>query len=119
MRVVLCVRLMRVPFDIFDDSVIHRKDLMASHAVVFERGISRLALKGADGFSLARPEDLSAFSYALSRAAQAFPALKKQILAACAACVFADRKVTADEAEILRAVSDSLDCPMPLVLADE
>ncbi|MEW5734120.1 MAG: M48 family metallopeptidase [Thermodesulfobacteriota bacterium] len=94
-----------------DDSALARN--------AFERGISKLNLKGTDGLSSARPEDLSAFSYALSRAAQAYPALKKQILAACSACVFADRKVTADEAELLRAVSDSLDCPMPLVLADE
>ncbi|MBI3876848.1 MAG: M48 family metallopeptidase [Verrucomicrobia bacterium] len=45
-----------------------------------------------------------------------FP-LKKKILAACAAVVSTDGQVRVEEVELLRAVSDSLDCPMPLTLA--
>ena len=42
--------------------------------------------------------------------------LKKQILLACAATVGADGRVTVEEGELLRAISDSLDCPMPPLL---
>jgi hypothetical protein len=46
--------------------------------------------------------------------------LKKQILLACAAVVGADGRITVEEGELLRAISDSLDCPMPPLLgADE
>ena len=42
--------------------------------------------------------------------------LKKQILLACAAVVGADGRVTVEEGELLRAISDSIDCPMPPLL---
>jgi len=54
---------------------------------------------------------------ALEKLAKAAPPLKKQILQACAACICWDGTVTAEEGELLRAVSDSLGCPMPPWLA--
>jgi hypothetical protein len=50
---------------------------------------------------------------AIQELAKAAPLLKKQILAACAACICVDSTVTVEEGELLRAVSDSLGCPMP------
>jgi hypothetical protein len=44
--------------------------------------------------------------------------LKKQILLACAAVIGADGRVTVEEAELLRAISDSIDCPMPPIVGD-
>ncbi len=44
------------------------------------------------------------------------PALKRQLIEACAACISADHKITVSEAEIMRAVADSLGCPMPPLL---
>lgn len=44
------------------------------------------------------------------------PRLKKQLLKACTACVTADREITASEAELLRAISDSLGVPLPPIL---
>ncbi len=41
------------------------------------------------------------------------PAGKKLLLEAATACVVADRVVTLGEAELLRAIADSLDCPVP------
>jgi hypothetical protein len=35
---------------------------------------------------------------------------------ACAACIGADGRVTVEEGELLRAISDSLGCPMPPLL---
>ena len=38
------------------------------------------------------------------------------IIEACAICIAADRKITVDEAELLRVVADSLGCPIPPLL---
>jgi len=53
---------------------------------------------------------------ALEMLAEVVPKLKKQLITACAACVAADRRVTTNEAEVLRALADALDCPMPPLL---
>jgi hypothetical protein len=60
---------------------------------------------------------LSEIDAAIEELARAAPPLKKQILEACAACICVDGTVTIDEGELLRAVSDSLGCPMPPLLA--
>jgi uncharacterized tellurite resistance protein B-like protein len=39
--------------------------------------------------------------------------VKKQLLYACAATVFADGDVSNHEAELLRAVADTIGCPVP------
>ncbi|MBU0484097.1 MAG: M48 family metallopeptidase [Proteobacteria bacterium] len=41
------------------------------------------------------------------------PQEKSKLVKACAACVMADHKVDPVEAELLRAIADTLDCPMP------
>ena len=48
-----------------------------------------------------------------TRRAAAPPAVKRNILMACAQTVAADNQVTAREVELLRAIADSLDCPVP------
>lgn len=50
---------------------------------------------------------------ALNRLAQASPLIKKNLLDACIHTVGADGVILEAEAELLRAVSDTLDCPMP------
>jgi uncharacterized tellurite resistance protein B-like protein len=42
---------------------------------------------------------------------------KAKLVKACAACVLADKKIEPIEAELLRAIADTLDCPMPPLLA--
>ncbi|MEW5734119.1 MAG: M48 family metallopeptidase [Thermodesulfobacteriota bacterium] len=84
----------------------------------FRKGLSQLPLRSTKEVLAARPEDFSAFSYALSQAALAQPELKAQIITACSACVLADNKVTAGEAELLHAISGLLGCPPPPILAD-
>lgn len=56
---------------------------------------------------------LAAVDAALAALVEAAPAIKKRILKGCVACVGSDGKVTIEEAELLRAVADSLDCPIP------
>ena len=50
---------------------------------------------------------------ALNRLAQAVPQIKKNLLDACVQTVGADGVIQEKEAELLRAISDTLDCPMP------
>jgi Zn-dependent protease with chaperone function len=42
---------------------------------------------------------------------------RRRILRACVACIGSDRIATVDEAELIRAVADSIDCPVPPILA--
>ena len=49
----------------------------------------------------------------LEKLAALSPLLKESLLAACADCVMHDGRISKDEAELLRAISESLDCPMP------
>jgi uncharacterized tellurite resistance protein B-like protein len=55
---------------------------------------------------------------ALTRLAQAAPIIKKNLLEACVRVVGADGLIRENEAELLRAISDALDCPMPPLLAE-
>jgi Zn-dependent protease with chaperone function len=61
--------------------------------------------------------NLAQMDAALDRLAQCAAPVKKQILEACLATVAADGSLRVREAELLRAIADSLDCPMPPLLA--
>jgi len=54
----------------------------------------------------------------LRRLSHAGPDVKKAILDACAHCVLFDKKVTVEEAELLRAVAYVLEIPLPPFLED-
>jgi len=56
---------------------------------------------------------LSAVDQALRELAGSAPLLKAKILEAAVATVIADREITFAEGELLRAIADALDCPMP------
>jgi Zn-dependent protease with chaperone function len=66
---------------------------------------------------LSRQEcSLGGLEGALSRLGATAPRLRGEILAACVAAVASDGKVTVAEGELLRAISESLGCPMPPLL---
>lgn len=85
----------------------------------FAAGLAGLGIAQGD-LPLQPPEQrtLSAVDRALRMAREASGAVKKQVLAACAECIGADGQVTVEEAELLRAIADALDCPMPPLLAN-
>jgi Zn-dependent protease with chaperone function len=60
---------------------------------------------------------VQAIDSALSRIGQAVPHIKKTVLEACARAVAADGFVAAQEAELLRAIAESFECPMPPFVA--
>ena len=78
--------------------------------------LSRSRLK----LSWQKPEDgFEALSLALNRLNQVTPLLKRRLLRACSVCVSHDNQVTLREGELLRAIADALDCPMPPFLAGQ
>ena len=56
---------------------------------------------------------LPALDETLTRFNLASPAIKRTVISACTACIAADGEVTSEEAQIVRAVADALDCPIP------
>jgi Zn-dependent protease with chaperone function len=57
--------------------------------------------------------DLPQIDQALNKLTQLSPPLKKVVLGACAHAVASDGVIQTKEAELLRAIADTLDCPMP------
>jgi uncharacterized tellurite resistance protein B-like protein len=71
--------------------------------------------------TLLREEEsgLNRLNIALRELAKVAPKKRRQLVDACAATICADGRVTVKEAELLRAISDMLDCPMPPLLAGQ
>jgi Zn-dependent protease with chaperone function len=53
---------------------------------------------------------------ALDELASTAPKLRGRLVDACAACISADEAISVGEGELLRAICDMLDCPMPPLL---
>lgn len=80
----------------------------------FQRGADHLdAPQGADQLLTGEERSLARVDSALDRLAQAAPSVKRNVLLACAQTVAADGQVLYREAELLRAIADALDCPVP------
>ena len=80
----------------------------------FRHGAHTLQLEGSAVAILPPGEcTLAAVDAALQRYDAAAPALKRGLMLACAATVMADDAVTDREAELIRAIGDALDCPVP------
>jgi Zn-dependent protease with chaperone function len=87
----------------------------------FRQGARQLGCNaGAEpGFMHSNQCDLPQVDAALNRLCQAAPQIKKSLLGACALTVAADGVIQETEAELLRAIADTLDCPMPPFLQSE
>ena len=85
---------------------------------VFQAEAEKLAADGAAGaVAELLPQaqcTLAAFDAALRQLAQGDATLKRRVIAAAAACIATDGKVTLEEDELLRAVAAALACPLPL-----
>ncbi len=75
-----------------------------------ELGASNLALRPIEEVGLAR------FAQALERLSEASPLIKQCMLIAAGRFISTDAEITVAEAELLRAVADTLDCPVPPLL---
>jgi hypothetical protein len=81
----------------------------------FNIGAPYLRAPGDAGMELLPPDQcgVEPVSTALDRLALAAPIIKKNLLEAAARVVGADGVILENEAELLRAVADTLDCPLP------
>jgi Zn-dependent protease with chaperone function len=83
-------------------------------AAAFDRGAGYLsAPEGSVQFLTGEARDLAHVDDALDRLAQAVASVRRNVLLACAQTVAADGQVQAREMELLRAIAESLDCPVP------
>ena len=88
----------------------------AEHArIAFEHAAPGLALRDMHLLPIEQC-GLNEIEAALDRLALTAPRVKRDLMMACATCVVADRAVTVTEAELLRAVAETLGCPMPPLL---
>ncbi|MBD9398121.1 M48 family metallopeptidase [Pseudomonas sp. PDM11] len=69
-------------------------------------------------FAEQRHAGINELNDALNRLNQMRPLQKPQLLKAMARCIEHDGRISAGEAELMRAVADTLDCPMPPLLSD-
>jgi Zn-dependent protease with chaperone function len=91
-----------------DDETLAKKAFYEAELVLTSEGGLRLHDR--------RDTGVRRVDIALEELAQAVPAIKRKVLAACTTCIAYDGKVTIEEAELLRAIADSLDCPLPPLL---
>ena len=56
---------------------------------------------------------------ALDKLRQAAPGIKRRIMRGLAFCVAMDKTVTVEEKELIRAIADPLDCPLPPLVAQK
>jgi Zn-dependent protease with chaperone function len=84
-------------------------------ATAFEAGARHLPEVGVQLLP-AESCGLNDLNQALQELARVAPRHRGRLIDACAACICADRSVNVAEAELLRAVCDMLDCPMPPLL---
>jgi Zn-dependent protease with chaperone function len=83
----------------------------SARLLVGEAGRLQMLSRGESG--------LRAVDQALEKLASASPQIKKKVLTAATAGIATDGQVTVAEGELLRAVADSLDCPLPPLLGGE
>ncbi|HZO86516.1 MAG TPA: M48 family metallopeptidase [Verrucomicrobiae bacterium] len=87
---------------------------LAATTAAFESGMNTLGSE-ASGLKLLNLEQcgITHIDHVLARLAQASPGIKKRVLRACAYAVAADNLIQTEEAELLRAIAETLDCPIP------
>jgi Zn-dependent protease with chaperone function len=92
----------------------------ADVAKAFQAGAPYIRARGPT-LNLLPPDEcgLADISDALDRLALAVPQIKKNVLEACTRVVGADGLIQENEAELLRGIAETLDCPMPPFVAVE
>jgi Zn-dependent protease with chaperone function len=83
-------------------------------SVAFQRGAAYLDTPhGSVQFLTGEARSLARVDEALDRLTEASLRVRKNVLLACAQTVAADGRVLSRESELLRAIADAVDCPLP------
>ncbi|MFN3167069.1 MAG: M48 family metallopeptidase [Phycisphaeraceae bacterium] len=93
---------------------IGQRDAAAARSA-FDAGTAQLGLSGLNMRERGRV-DLREVGRSLDKLVQASPREKKKLIRACARAISADGAVTRGEGELMRAIADSLNVPMPPLL---
>ena len=88
------------------------KDAFAADKA-FKQGMEAFVSKATCSMLTPEKYKLGFLDRILETLSGASPSLKKEILEASVQCISSDRMITAQEAELIRVVFDSLDCPFP------
>lgn len=92
----------------------HKAD--AESRAAFQAGISSLKLSPAPEY-LSEGLNIGQLARAITILSHASPQLKKDFLSAVVVAISYDHRVTVEEAELFRALAESLDCPVPPLMA--
>ena len=84
-----------------------------SVAAAFASGVQALNAPKTIQLLAAESCHLGAVDTALERLSHAIPGIKKNVIYACAAVVMNDGVVSIEQGELLRAMADAMDCPVP------
>ena len=81
----------------------------------FKEGVKQIEMEIGGDLALLSPSEcgLKRIDEALNRFDEAAPMVKRKLVQACGRIVMADDKVVSDEAELLRAIADTIGCPIP------
>jgi Zn-dependent protease with chaperone function len=85
-------------------------------ARAFQRGMEQLGVSRLQAILPREKCTVAMLDKALETLSRAAPLFKRRLIKASAECIGTDGRITVDEAEALRAVADSLDCPIPPIL---
>jgi hypothetical protein len=86
----------------------------AARETAFEDGVRELLFKPSSyTMTLGERCEIAAIDSALDRLAEAAPDVKRTVLKACAQAAASDGVIASHEYEVLRAIADALDCPVP------
>ncbi len=91
-------------------------DHMDDATRAFDAGLAKMGL-GEAAIVAVDHCGLDMVDQAIERIKQSSPFVKKRIIEGCIECVALDGKVTVDEAELVGAIADGLDCPVPPLMA--
>lgn len=85
-------------------------------AEAYDQAVRELGPRQTPEFADVKQRSRQRIEEALTALNRATPRIKKQVLRACIAAVQHDNHIRVAEAELLRAIADSLGCPMPPLL---
>ncbi|MEX1118756.1 MAG: M48 family metallopeptidase [Terrimicrobiaceae bacterium] len=85
-----------------------------SREAAFAGGVRELLFKpSSHKMALDERSEIAAIDTALDRLAEAAPDVKRTVLKACAQAAASDGMIGPHEYEVLRAIADAMDCPLP------
>ncbi len=92
----------------------------ADRELAYDHGAGHLDWRGPRPAILPRSScGVAELAVALDRIDAAAPVVKRDVIEACASVAFVDGHVAVEEAELLRAIAEGIDCPLPPFLFAE